>query len=1052
MILYLAQPYGPAAISVWSADGSYTVGNISEEGGSLWICINPVSGSGMPPGIDPTNWALFLTSNSIYSVRDYGAVGDGTTNDRPAFVLALAAAAAAGGSIRCTAGTYLLSTALTVTKPIVFDGGAKIKPASAQAVTLSGGYEAEDTQQVFDISDGGSVVIANRDDVSPYHFGAVGNGVANDYLPLQAALSTTVKNVRLAGGVFATQTGLTSSLDNRTIDLAGGELKQDANGITQLILITGDTTIIKDGSITGNSGGTTDLVTFQGTSFCRAENLSVSNSSDSGVRFISCYHCYATGLYCTNNHNGVGSTGSGNLQASNSSYVVFSDIICYETNGKGVAFSGVTGGSLDGLVCTKAVAVSDGYDAGFYVQGGNGIALSNIVTTNVLNKISSLTYDVTVVNFTASTNQFRPLFIQGARRVKIIGATITTSNTAGDSDACAVLTHGVGLEADNVEFIDCSFKSTGTPSGVFASDATTTNVRFVNCKFTDSGNQSGYSASCMVLNPSYTEYTNCRFEYTGSGAIPLLLNTAGGFTADGCTFTSTVVGHTLVLTSASGAIVKRSKVTCTRGTGIQASAPIQVLDSEITCLGGASSSEVCIRLDAGSLGSVIRNCTIDAVGGTGIWFTGASVEGVKIERCTVNGVRSIYITQSTTNKVLDCIVSGAVGILGVVTNALNGTVNPGRHTHKSGNTHFVYGTPEGVIAAEIGDVASSLDGSVGTCFYVKESGTGSSGWVSSNDHYAGIIVEGYTEGTSPRTITAGTNDKIMRLEMDPRVGGQTNIGIIGGYLTSGTYYAFIGGGLGNAAVTEVETYLAIDTNVGNQAGFLAQRSTKNGHAILGRLGVGTITVPLTYTTDFTGVYHRSGGDDGSEQTRTSNTIKRYIHTMPTYVGTGGGSDSLVMLYASSDSTDSTIDIGGNNTLGHAATSVTIWSTATPNSGEGTAIVAVSINGLAVTDAKNFALGTTTGTKIGTATTQKIGFWNATPVVQPVSADQAVVTLGNTNSEIGGLTISAAYSDTEVIALRDKCEELADDVRALSTLLHAIRTALVNSGLIKGSAA
>jgi hypothetical protein len=64
---------------------------------------------------------------------------------------------------------------------------------------------------------------------------------------------------------------------------------------------------------------------------------------------------------------------------------------------------------------------------------------------------------------------------------------------------------------------------------------------------------------------------------------------------------------------------------------------------------------------------------------------------------------------------------------------------------------------------------------------------------------------------------------------------------------------------------------------------------------------------------------------------------------------------------------------------------------------------------------------------------------------------AAVTLGNTGNEIGGLTISAAYSQAEVQALRDKCEQLADDVRALSTLIHALRTALVNEGLIKGAA-
>lgn len=41
-------------------------------------------------------------------------------------------------------------------------------------------------------------------------------------------------------------------------------------------------------------------------------------------------------------------------------------------------------------------------------------------------------------------------------------------------------------------------------------------------------------------------------------------------------------------------------------------------------------------------------------------------------------------------------------------------------------------------------------------------------------------------------------------------------------------------------------------------------------------------------------------------------------------------------------------------------------------------------GLAITDAKNITFGTTTGTQIGTSTTQKIGFYGATPVVQGAS--------------------------------------------------------------------
>jgi len=47
-------------------------------------------------------------------------------------------------------------------------------------------------------------------------------------------------------------------------------------------------------------------------------------------------------------------------------------------------------------------------------------------------------------------------------------------------------------------------------------------------------------------------------------------------------------------------------------------------------------------------------------------------------------------------------------------------------------------------------------------------------------------------------------------------------------------------------------------------------------------------------------------------------------------------------------------------------------------------------------AANFATDTTTGTKIGTATAQKIGFWNATPAIQPTAVTNAT----------GGATVDA----------------------------------------------
>ena len=44
-----------------------------------------------------------------------------------------------------------------------------------------------------------------------------------------------------------------------------------------------------------------------------------------------------------------------------------------------------------------------------------------------------------------------------------------------------------------------------------------------------------------------------------------------------------------------------------------------------------------------------------------------------------------------------------------------------------------------------------------------------------------------------------------------------------------------------------------------------------------------------------------------------------------------------------------------------------------------------------------------------------------------------------------MSIGTTYSQAEVQALRGKCEQLADDVRGLSTVIHTLRTALVVAG-------
>ncbi len=49
----------------------------------------------------------------------------------------------------------------------------------------------------------------------------------------------------------------------------------------------------------------------------------------------------------------------------------------------------------------------------------------------------------------------------------------------------------------------------------------------------------------------------------------------------------------------------------------------------------------------------------------------------------------------------------------------------------------------------------------------------------------------------------------------------------------------------------------------------------------------------------------------------------------------------------------------------------------------------------ITEAKNIVLGTTTGTKIGTATTQKLAFYNSAPIVQPIACTGQLTSITHT---------------------------------------------------------
>lgn len=86
---------------------------------------------------------------------------------------------------------------------------------------------------------------------------------------------------------------------------------------------------------------------------------------------------------------------------------------------------------------------------------------------------------------------------------------------------------------------------------------------------------------------------------------------------------------------------------------------------------------------------------------------------------------------------------------------------------------------------------------------------------------------------------------------------------------------------------------------------------------------------------------------------------------------------------------------------------------------------------------------TVGTKVGTAGS-KFGFFGATPVAQPASAQQA--SLANSTGGTPGVSL-IAFPGTATVSLT----ALTNVIASIWNLQNEMRTALVNTGIMKGSA-
>ena len=104
--------------------------------------------------------------------------------------------------------------------------------------------------------------------------------------------------------------------------------------------------------------------------------------------------------------------------------------------------------------------------------------------------------------------------------------------------------------------------------------------------------------------------------------------------------------------------------------------------------------------------------------------------------------------------------------------------------------------------------------------------------------------------------------------------------------------------------------------------------------------------------------------------------------------------------------------------------------------------------LTMADAKNVVINTTTGTKIGTGTNQKLGFWNAAPVIRPTALTTALTQITHTgpgspdyaiavpiSSNAWGFSLQAEFETamSVILNLQVRVDELETKMQAMGLL-------------------
>lgn len=318
-------------------------------------------------------------------------------------------------------------------------------------------------------------------------------------------------------------------------------------------------------------------------------------------------------------------------------------------------------------------------------------------------------------------------------RINILGNTIYQSGTLS-----SLANVGSGIEfrgatnsviGSNI-FDELQYGAAGSCDGIrleYATEGATQQVKHVSVVNNTVSNFSGFGIrGQMILNCALVGNTFYSSNASHESGILLLSSDANAVTSA----YNSVSGNTFLV---SGVVSNVSAITLSGGAATQ-----KINFNNITgnTVNGYRNGVVLINANDNAVSNnVISNCTAQAV------YHISGVDNlISANKCTDNGATGIEIVagtnitlsmnESVNNATYGIFLSSSATTCNVLWNITrnNSTAN---YTNSGGtaiSASFGTGTPEAAVTASVGSQFLRTDGGAGTTLYVKQTGTGNTGW------------------------------------------------------------------------------------------------------------------------------------------------------------------------------------------------------------------------------------------------------------------------------------------------------------------------------------